>query len=152
MTADPRTVPAVLERTARHLPDHDALISPDRRFTFAQLRQEVRRAAAAMIALGVAPGDRVTIWSPNTWHWVVACLAVHQAGAVVVPLNTRYTAEEATDIIERTSSPLLVAMGNFLGAERIPSLPAHRLPRLRHIVRVPVDDDQALPDVGHVAV
>ena len=55
---DLRTVPAVLERMARQLPDHDALVAPDRRLTFAQLRGEVRRAAAAMIALGVARGDR----------------------------------------------------------------------------------------------
>jgi acyl-CoA synthetase (AMP-forming)/AMP-acid ligase II len=161
MTTD--TVPAVLERMARQLPNHDALISPDRRFTFAQLREEVRRAAAAMIALGVAPGDRVAIWSPNTWHWVVACLAVHHAGAVLVPLNTRYTADEATDILSRTSAPLLIAMGRFLGNDRIWSLPSDALPDLRHIVRVPVEaadeplgrrgDKSERPlDVGHIKV
>ena len=114
MTTGQRTVPAVLERIALQFPDHDALISPDRQFTFSQLREEVRRAAAALIALGVAPGDRVAIWSPNTWHWAVACLAVHHAGAAMVPLNTRYTADEATDILARTKAPVLVAMGRFL--------------------------------------
>ena len=64
-------------------------------------------------------GDRVAIWSPNTWHWVVACLATHYAGAIVVPLNTRYTAGEASDILARTGAPLLVAMGRFLGADRV---------------------------------
>ena len=68
----------------------------DRRLTFAELRDEVRRAAAAMIDLGVGAGDRVAIWSPNTWHWVVACLATTYAGGVLVPLNTRYTASEAS--------------------------------------------------------
>ncbi|MDT5010150.1 MAG: HIP---CoA ligase [Mycobacterium sp.] len=150
MTTD--TVPAVLEQMARQLPDHDALISPDRQFTFAQLREEVRRAAAAMIALGVAPGDRVGIWSPNTWHWVVACLAVHHAGAVLVPLNTRYTADEATDILSRTSAPLLFAMGRFLGNDRIRELPPDGLPELRHIVRIPVEEDHALVDAGHIGV
>jgi len=141
------TVPAVLERMARQLPNHDALVSPDRRFTFVQLRAEVRRAAAAMIALGVARGDRVAIWSPNTWHWVVACLAVHHAGAVMVPLNTRYTAEEATDILARTGAPLLIAMGPFLGADRVAALPTDALPALREIVRIPVDGpaDDHLP-------
>jgi HIP---CoA ligase len=141
MTTDPRTVPAVLERMARQLPNHDALVSPDRRFTFAQLREEVRRAAAAMIALGVARGDRVAIWSPNTWHWVVACLAVHHAGAVMVPLNTRYTADETTDILARAGAPLLVAMGRFLGVDRVSTLPADKLPDLRHVVRVPIESD-----------
>ncbi len=95
--------------------DHDALVTEERTFTFAELRDEVRRTAAAMIGLGVRAGDRVAIWSPNTWHWVVACLATHYAGAVVVPLNTRYTAEEAADILARTQAPLLIAMGRFLG-------------------------------------
>ena len=141
MTTHPCTVPAVLERMARQLPDHDALVSPDRRFTFAQLRDEVRRAAAAMVALGVQRGDRVAIWSPNTWHWVVACLAGHHAGAVIVPVNTRYTAGEAGDILARTAAPLLIAMGPFLGADRAADLDRARLPELRHIVRVPIESD-----------
>jgi len=140
MASDPRTVPAVLDRIAQQLPDHDALIDADQRFTFAELRTAVHRTAAAMIALGVARGDRVAIWSPNTWHWVVGCLAVHHAGAVVVPLNTRYTADEAADILARTGAPLLVATGTFLGADRVAELPCDALPKLRHIVRVPVED------------
>src|SRR6478672_13713047 len=91
---DPGTIPQVLDRIADQFSEHDALVTADRRLTFAELRDEVRRAAAAMIDLGVRAGDRVAIWSPNTWHWVVACLATHYAGAVVVPLNTRYTASE----------------------------------------------------------
>jgi acyl-CoA synthetase (AMP-forming)/AMP-acid ligase II len=88
----------------------------------------------------------VAIWSPNTWHWVVACLATHYAGATVVPLNTRYTAAEATDILARTSAPLLVAMGEFLGADKIGDLDRSALPDLRHIVRVPVDADDGTWD------
>ena len=104
--------------SADEFADHAALVTDDRELTFAQLRAEVRQAAAAMIDLGVKAGDRVAIWSPNTWHWVVACLATHYAGAVVVPLNTRYTASEATDILARTEAPLLIGMGEFLGADR----------------------------------
>lgn len=151
MTID-RTVPAVLERIARQLPDHDALVAPDRRFTFAQLRDEVRRAAGAMIGIGVAPGDPVAIWSPNTWHWVVACLAVHHAGAVMVPLNTRYTAEEATDILARTGAPLLIAMGPFLGADRVKALPFAKLAALRHVVRIPVEGPVSAIDLAPARV
>ena len=134
------TTPAVLDRMALDYADHEAVITPDRSVTFAELRDEVRRTAAAMAGLGVHPGDRVAIWSPNTWHWVVACLATHYAGAVTVPLNTRYTATEATDILERTKAPLLIAMGRFLGADRLADLDRTALPALRHIVRVPVDE------------
>jgi HIP---CoA ligase len=153
MTSDPLTVPAVLERICRQLPDHEALVFDGMRLTFAGLRDRVRRAAAAMIALGVAPGDRVAIWSPNTWHWVVACLAVHHAGAVMVPLNTRYTADEATDILARTGARLLIAMGPFLGTDRAAALQPAALPALRHVVRVPIETS-AVPaiDLGRIRV
>ena len=140
MTNDPRTVPAALDRFASQLPDQDALITDDRSFTATALRNEVHRAAAALITLGVQPGDRVAIWSPNTWHWVVACLAIHHAGAAMVPLNTRYTASEASDILARTHAPVLFAMGRFLGNDRVAALDRDALPALRHIVRIPIDE------------
>ena len=152
MSSEPRTIPQVLDEIADRFSDHDALVTTtaepsgttgDRRLTFAQLHAEVRRAAAAMIDLGVNAGDRVAIWSPNTWHWVVACLAAHYAGAAVVPLNTRYTATEATDILARTDAPLLIAMGRFLGSDRSSELDRATLPALRHIVRVPVQEGDA---------
>ena len=118
----------------------------ERRFTWAELRAEVRTAAAAMISLGINAGDRVAIWSPNTWHWVVACLATHYAGGVLVPLNTRYTASEAVDVLARTGAPLLVAAGEFLGADKTADLDRGALPDLRHIVRVPVDKDDGTWD------
>ncbi|OBJ70579.1 3-((3aS,4S,7aS)-7a-methyl-1,5-dioxo-octahydro-1H-inden-4-yl)propanoate--CoA ligase FadD3 [Mycobacterium sp. 1274756.6] len=141
MTSDPRTTPAVLDRIARDLPDHPALLDEQRQFSYAELREQVRRTAAAMLARGVGAGDRVAIWSPNTWHWVVACLATHYAGAVLVPLNTRYTAAEAGDILARTQAPLLIAMGEFLGHDRAAELDRAALPALREVVRVPVEAD-----------
>jgi acyl-CoA synthetase (AMP-forming)/AMP-acid ligase II len=140
------TTPAVLDRMARDFADHDALVTADRSFTFAQLRDEVRRTAAVIAGLGIDPGDRVAIWSPNTWHWVVACLSIHYAGAVLVPLNTRYTATEAADILLRTEAPLLIGMGRFLGADRVSDLDRDGLPALRHIVRIPLDGDDGTWD------
>ena len=146
MGTDRRTIPQVLDRIADQFSEHDALVTPDRRLTFAELRDDVRRAAAAMIDLGVQAGDRVAIWSPNTWHWVVACLATTYAGGVLVPLNTRYTASEATDILSRTGAPLLFASGEFLGADKAASVDRDALPALRHIVRVPIDKDDGTWD------
>jgi acyl-CoA synthetase (AMP-forming)/AMP-acid ligase II len=141
MTNDPRTVPAALDHFAHQSPDHDALITDDRSFTAAELRDEVHRAAAALIALDVQAGDRVAVWSPNTWHWVIACLAIHHAGAAMVPLNTRYTASEASDILARTDAPVLFGMGQFLGNDRLADLDRAALPALRHVVRIPIDAD-----------
>jgi acyl-CoA synthetase (AMP-forming)/AMP-acid ligase II len=136
MTGHPRTIPAVLDRIADQFSDHNALVTDDRRLTFAELRDEVRRAAAAMVELGVNAGDRVAIWSPNTWHWVVACLATTYAGGVLVPLNTRYTAGEASDILARTGAPLLFASGEFLGADKAASIDRDTVPERRHMGRV----------------
>ncbi|OBB73382.1 3-((3aS,4S,7aS)-7a-methyl-1,5-dioxo-octahydro-1H-inden-4-yl)propanoate--CoA ligase FadD3 [Mycobacterium sp. 852014-52144_SCH5372336] len=146
MSSDPRTIPQVLDHIADRFADHPALLTEDRTFTFAQLRDEVRRAAAAMIDLGINAGDRVAIWSPNTWHWVVACLATHYAGGVVVPLNTRYTASEATDILSRTGAPLLFASGEFLGADKAASIDRDALPQLHHVVRVPIEKNDGTWD------
>ncbi|MCB0948347.1 MAG: 3-((3aS,4S,7aS)-7a-methyl-1,5-dioxo-octahydro-1H-inden-4-yl)propanoate--CoA ligase FadD3 [Mycobacterium sp.] len=134
-----RTTPAVLDQIASKLPDHPAVVAADRTLTFADLRSEVRQAAAAMIDLGVQPGDRVAIWSPNTWHWVVASLAAHHAGAILVPLNTRYTAGEAGDVLARTAAPLLFASGQFLGADKAAAVDREALPALRHVVRIPIE-------------
>src|SRR3954468_8191638 len=146
MSIDPRTIPQVLDRIADRFPEHDALVTPDRQLTFAQLRDEVRRAAAAMIDLGVNAGDRVAIWSPNTWHWVVACLATTYAGAVLVPLNTRYTVAEDTDILVRSGAPLLFACGQFLWADKAASIDQAVLPQLRHVVRVPIENNDGTLD------
>jgi acyl-CoA synthetase (AMP-forming)/AMP-acid ligase II len=139
MTSQPGTIPQVLDRIADQFCEHTALDTLERRLTFAELRDEVRRAAAAMVDLGVRAGDRVAIWSPNTWHWVVACLATTYAGGVLVPLNTRYTASEAVDILARTGARLLFACGEFLGADKAASIDRDTVPDLRHIVRVPIE-------------
>ncbi len=136
------TTPAVLGRMAFDHADDTAVITDERRLTFADLHEEVRHAAAALAGLGVRPGDRVAIWSPNTWHWVVACLAIHYAGAVMVPINTRYTAEEAADILARTHAPVLIAMGRFLGVDRVADLDRASLPALRDIVRIPIGEPE----------
>ncbi|MCV7199394.1 3-((3aS,4S,7aS)-7a-methyl-1,5-dioxo-octahydro-1H-inden-4-yl)propanoate--CoA ligase FadD3 [Mycobacterium angelicum] len=146
MSADPRTVPAALDRLVAQLPDHQVLITEDRTFTATELRDEIYRAAAALISLGVQAGDRVAIWSPNTWHWVVACLAIHHAGAAMVPLNTRYTAAEAADILARTEAPVLFAPGRFLGKDRAADLDRAALPALRQIVRIPIEESDGTWD------
>jgi acyl-CoA synthetase (AMP-forming)/AMP-acid ligase II len=157
MSSDPQTIPAALDRIARQLPHHPALVTPDRTLTFAALRADVRRAAAAMVKLGINAGERVAIWSPNTWHWVVACLATHYAGATVVPVNTRYTVTEATGILARTGAPLLVAMDEFLGVDKVADVDRSALPDLRHVVRVPLekagrdDDTDDIPWAEFVA-
>lgn len=117
------TTPATLRRAAKRWGDREAVVDTqfgkDVRLTWSELLQEVRTFAAGLAARGFTPGDRVAIWAPNTWHWVVAALGTHWAGGVVVPVNTRYTGAEALDLIQRTKAAVLVVSGTFLGTERL---------------------------------
>lgn len=133
------TIPAALDQAAARFGSRDALYADGSWLTFSELRTRARRFAAALIALGVEHGDRVAIWSPNSWHWPIACLGAQYAGAAVVPMNTRYTVDEATDILQRSQARVLVSVGVFLGSDRITQLDAATLPDLRHIVRVAVE-------------
>ena len=118
------TVPQVLRDAAVAHADSEAVADGDVRLTFAQLLHEVRRVARFYVASGVQPGDHVAIWAPNTYHWVIAGLGVHYAGGTVVPINTRYTAHEALDLIQRTRAQVLVVTGAFLGTDRLGELAA----------------------------
>ncbi|NDK88106.1 AMP-binding protein [Gordonia desulfuricans] len=146
------TTPAALIRAARQWPDHPALVDTQWgetvELTWSALHARVVDAAAALIASGIRPGDRVAIWSPNSFHWPIAALGVHYAGAVLVPLNTRYTAGEAVDVIERADAKAVFVSGEFLGADHAAELLAeHRdaLPDL--VVRIPLSAEPSpVPD------
>lgn len=69
-----------------------------RETTYAGLIEQVERAAAGLVALGVRPGDRVGIFSPNLPEWIVADLAVFAIRAVTVPIYATSTAEQAGSI------------------------------------------------------
>ncbi|WP_141764080.1 AMP-binding protein, partial [Dietzia sp. HMSC21D01] len=126
MSTTVETTPAALRRAARSWPEREAIVDvqpgQDTRWTWAHLLDEVRRFAAGLVSRGIAPGDRVVIWAPNTRHWVVAALGVQFAGGTVVPANTRYTGSETLEIIQRTHAVAAVVAGTFLGTERIVDL------------------------------
>ena len=142
------TIPAAISHAAQEFGDSLALAEPDGpRLTYVELHQRVRVVARALIAEGVSPGDRVAIWSPNTHHWVLAALGASYAGAIIVPVNTRFTGPEALDVVHRTRADYLFVAGPFLGVDRIAALRAagpaegHPLPRV--IVRIPVQPGPA---------
>ncbi|MFZ2175647.1 MAG: 3-[(3aS,4S,7aS)-7a-methyl-1,5-dioxo-octahydro-1H-inden-4-yl]propanoyl:CoA ligase, partial [Rhodococcus sp. (in: high G+C Gram-positive bacteria)] len=140
MTEQPTTTPAALTRAARDYGDLVAVSDGDVRLTFTQLHDRVRDFAAALCARGVQSGDRVAVWAPNTFHWMIAALGLHYAGATLIPVNTRYTATEALDLIERTKASALVVAGNFLGSDRYAALrDASSTLDLPTVVRVPLD-------------
>jgi len=121
----PVTIPAAVASAARAFGDAPALVEPDGpRLSYLDLHDRVAAVARALIAEGVAPGDTVAIWSPNTHHWVLAALGAQYAGATIVPVNTRFTGPEALDVISRSHARALFVAGPFLGTDRLAALQA----------------------------
>ncbi|MEU3609612.1 FadD3 family acyl-CoA ligase [Streptomyces sp. NPDC035033] len=111
------TLARLADRAAQTYGDEEALVFGGDRWSFRELRDRVDRAARAVIARGVRPGDAVAVWAPNSARWVVAALGAVTAGAVLVPVNTRYRAAETADILRRSRARLLFTEHDFLGTD-----------------------------------
>jgi cyclohexanecarboxylate-CoA ligase len=104
--------------------------------SYAELAQHVDRLAAALVALGVQPGDVVTIQLPNSWQLVALALACSRAGAVPGPVVPIMRRREVEFMIALTGSPVYVARAAWRGfsfAEMSAELAA-AVPTLRHRV------------------
>ena len=128
------TVPALLEAVAGAQPDVEAVVDGGRRITYSGLAAEVRRAAAALVQAGIEPGQAVAVWAPNSAEWIVAQLAIARAGAVLVPLNTRFQGPEAAYVLARSRARMLLTVGSFLGRRYPDLLAGEDLPHLQRTV------------------
>jgi acyl-CoA synthetase (AMP-forming)/AMP-acid ligase II len=128
------SIPALARAAAASHGDAEAVVDGDVRLSFRALADAADEAGRAFVAAGIEPGDRVAIWSPNIAEWVVALLGLQSAGAVVVPLNTRYKGGEAAFILGRSRARLLLTVHGFLGADYPAMLEGHDLPHLEGIV------------------
>lgn len=119
-----RTVPSLLRAQAALHPDDVVVADGPVRLSVAALREQAHEFARALMALGVEAGDRIALWAPNGWQWVVAACGIWDAGAVVVPLSTRYKAIEAGEVLSRTGTSVLVANAHFHRSDYLQMLAA----------------------------
>ncbi|MCE1191266.1 MAG: AMP-binding protein [Acidovorax sp.] len=110
-----QTIGAFFAGMVAHQPDREALVSvhQGRRFTYAQLQTEALRLASALLGMGLAPGDRVGIWSHNNAEWVLMQLATAQVGLVLVNINPAYRTAEVEYALNKVGCKLLVSMARF---------------------------------------
>ncbi|TDD86035.1 fatty acid--CoA ligase [Actinomadura darangshiensis] len=140
MSDDPRAVrpsiAAMTESAAERFAGRVAVVDGEVRLSYAALYEEARSFGAALVADGVEPGDRVGIWAPNGREWIVALLGLYQAGAVLVPVNTRFKGREAAEVLSRAEVKVLVTVTDFLGNDYVQMLAGADvpLPDLRTIV------------------
>ncbi|HEY1827538.1 MAG TPA: FadD3 family acyl-CoA ligase [Acidimicrobiales bacterium] len=143
-----RSIPAMLAGAEARFSDRTAIRDGEAALTYRQLSEAARQFGAALVASDVGPGDRVGIWCPNCIEWVAAALGVWAAGAVLIPVNTRFKADEASDVLARGGVRVLVTVTDFLGTDYVAMLAtaATPLPSLDTVVNVRGPD--ATPAVG----
>jgi acyl-CoA synthetase (AMP-forming)/AMP-acid ligase II len=118
----PDTVPAIVASAVERFGDRPAVVEDGSRITYAELADRARAFGSALVASGVERGDRVAVWAFNCTEWIVAFLGLSGAGAVLVPVNTRFKGTEAADILARSRARVLVTVTDFLGTDYVAML------------------------------
>ncbi|MCA3188837.1 MULTISPECIES: AMP-binding protein [unclassified Cupriavidus] len=104
-----------LRRAARYWGDNPAVLYRDRVLTYRQLDERSTRLANALLALGLRKGDRVAIQSRNCPQIVEIECALYKAGLVKAALNPRFTANEASDVVENCTPRVMIAGPGYTG-------------------------------------
>jgi fatty-acyl-CoA synthase len=110
------------------------------RWTYAELKERVDAVAAGLIALGLKPGDRIGIWSPNNAEWVLTQFATAKAGVILVNMNPAYRLLELEHALHRSGCAALITATAFKGSDYVGMIrrlvEEGRLPRLRTIIHL----------------
>ncbi len=132
-----------LRRTVHRYPDREALVVPHQgyRATYREFWKQVGVLAQALLARGVQAGDRVGIWSPNRYEWVIVQYATAGIGAILVNINPAYRARELEYVLQQSGISLLILARGFRGTDYIAVLRdvRPRCPELRDVIVI--EDD-----------
>jgi fatty-acyl-CoA synthase len=144
-----QTVGELVDRAAERWGEREALCFEGRRWSFAQFRDETDRAAQALMAAGVQPGDHVCLWLVNRPEYLFILFAVAKIGAVLVPINTRFRMRDMAYIVAQSDATTIISADrsgpvDYLSMieELIPdlrlqdpeSISAPHLPSLRRVI------------------
>ena len=147
------TIGVALDKAAARWGDAEALVSvfQDIRWSWRELADRADAFAAGLLALGLAPGERVGIWSPNNAEWVVCQFAAAKAGVILVTINPAYRLSELEYTLNKVGVKVLVAAERFKTSDYVgmvealaPELPASkpgalsaaRLPLLKAAIKI----------------
>tara|TARA_X000000368_G_scaffold202780_1_gene160072 strand:- start:437 stop:1981 length:1545 start_codon:yes stop_codon:yes gene_type:complete len=135
------TIPALIKHQAENFGSKPALISDHETISFLELDKLSTNIATHLIDLNILPGDRVAIWAPNMNEWVLAAIAIHKVGGVLVPINTRMKGREAAYILNNSESKILFSLKTFLGTDYFKLLENEDLPYLKY--QISLDEIEA---------
>jgi len=140
-----QTLATALARVARERATQDALVIAGRRVTYGDLWQSVQQVARGLYESGIRRGDRVAVCMQNSVEWVLCFYGAATIGAVTIPVNTRFKAEELEYCLRQADVRLLLIVERFLKIDFIDmlrricpaldgKLPDARLPRLEQVI------------------
>jgi fatty-acyl-CoA synthase len=109
------TIGVHFDKSAERWPDRPALIVRQQnvRWTYSELKERVDAFAAGLLALGLAPGDRIGIWSPNNAEWVITQFATAKAGLIMVNINPAYRIYELEYALNKVGCKALITAERF---------------------------------------
>jgi fatty-acyl-CoA synthase len=140
---------ALVDRASARFGPRQALYYEGQRWSFGELKAETDRVAKGLLALGVQPGEKVSLWMPNRPEWISILFAVMKVGAILVPINTRFRTADLEYVVHQSDSTTLITVDRSgpihysrMVSELCPDLhqgdPNHiqaaRLPALQRIV------------------
>ncbi|MDI1436027.1 AMP-binding protein [Polyangium sorediatum] len=136
------TIGENLRRTASRYPDREALVvrAQGVRWTYAELWEATTRVARGLVAFGVKRGDRVGLWSPNRFEWVVLQYAAARVGAILVNVNPAYKTAELEYALRKSGVSVLFAARRFRTTSYVEMIAEVR-PRLAELRLVLILDD-----------
>ncbi|WP_282103359.1 AMP-binding protein [Halomonas getboli] len=145
-----QTIGDCFDDTVARFPDRDALISRHQglRYRWRELQTAVDRAARALMALGVAKGDRVGIWSPNCAEWAITQFATAKIGAVLVNINPSYRTHELEYALRQSGTSTLILQGQFKTTDYVAML-AELVPEIDDVTPEALSG-AALPELKRV--
>ena len=139
------TIGVHFDGIAERFGDRDALVSRHQgiRWTYRELKQRVDAFAAGLLGLGLEPGERVGIWSPNNAEWAVTQFATAKAGLILVNINPAYRIAELEYALNKAGVAALITAQQFKTSDYIgmlrelaPELASARLPALRLAISI----------------
>jgi fatty-acyl-CoA synthase len=132
------TIGASLAATAAQHAHRDALVDVPaaRRWTYAEILGAVRQLATGLLRAGICAGERVGIWAPNRWEWVLVQYATAEIGAILVTVNPAYRSRELEYALRQSGVAMVIAARQFKTTDYAEMLDevAPRCPDLRDVV------------------
>lgn len=147
------TIGAHLDKIVTDDPNHLAIVMPHQgiKWTYGRFNDEIDRLAKGFLAIGISPGDRVGIWSPNRIEWVLTQFATAKIGAIMVCINPAYRLYELEYALNKVGCKAIVSAEAFKTSQYLDmlselapelsscapgELKANKLPHLKTIIRM----------------